>query len=401
MATSLRERWLRPPQLRTLETEEAERHATWLELFFDLVFVVSIAEVVHTLEDDPSLTGFLGTAGLFVPIWWAWVGYTVYADRFDTDDLLHRVLMLTGMLAVIAMALSVHDALHGGSRRFALSYVAVRTIVLLLNARARRHALPARPLLNLYLAAFSASALLWLASAFVPAPGRYVLWAVGLVVELSAPWLGRRRIEQAPIQRSHIAERVGLFALIVLGESVVRVAQGAAEVEWTAGTLAVAAAGFLAVVCLWWAYFEHIDGVAIRGVLNGLIFNYAHLPLLAGLVSVAAGTEFAISETAVGELSRTTALALGGGTALYLLSLTAIHAVTGDSVRNRVLWLRAGSAAAAVLVGAVGPLGAPVLEVGLLDVVLLAHVATETVLQGRPRPAPPDDLAPTPRPVEP
>ena len=86
------------------------------------------------------------------------ISYTVYADRFDTDDLLHRILMLTGMLAVIAMALSIHDALHGGAARFALAFVAVRGIVLLLNARARRHAAAARPLLNLYLSAFSVGA---------------------------------------------------------------------------------------------------------------------------------------------------------------------------------------------------------------------------------------------------
>jgi low temperature requirement protein LtrA len=158
MATSTRRRWLRPPQLRTLDADQDERHATWLELFFDLVFVISIAEVVHTLEDYRSLADFAGTAGLFVAVWWAWVGYTVYADRFDTDDLLHRVLVLAGMLAVIAMALSVHDALHGGSARFALAFVAVRGIVLLLNARARRHAAAARPLLNLYLTAFSIGA---------------------------------------------------------------------------------------------------------------------------------------------------------------------------------------------------------------------------------------------------
>ena len=73
MAISTRQRWLRPPQLRTLD-DQSERHATWLELFFDLVFVISIAELVHALEDYRSLADFLGTAGLFVAVWWAWVG---------------------------------------------------------------------------------------------------------------------------------------------------------------------------------------------------------------------------------------------------------------------------------------------------------------------------------------
>ena len=377
MAISTGRRWLRPPQLRTLD-DQGERHATWLELFFDLVFVISIAEVAHTLEDYRTLADFLGTAGLFVAVWWAWVGYTVYADRFDTDDVAHRVLVLAGMLAVIAMALSVHDALHGGSARFALAFVAVRGIVLLLNARARRHAAPARPLLNLFLAAFSTGAALWLLSVFVPEPARYVLWGVALVIELSAPWVGRRQIVKAPVHTSHLVERFGLFTLIVLGESVVRVAQGAADVDdWTTATLAAAGGGFLLVAGLWWLYFDRIDEGAVRSVLRGLVWNYTHLPLLAGLVSVAVGTEYAIRDAAGGQLERSTTAALGGGTALYLLSTVVIGlAVRRGSDRRLSLWL--GSAAVCLAVGLVWPLGLPVGLLVAVDLVLFALVAVES-----------------------
>ena len=377
MAISTGRRWLRPPQLRTLD-DQGERHATWLELFFDLVFVISIAEVAHTLEDYRTLADFLGTAGLFVAVWWAWVGYTVYADRFDTDDVAHRVLVLAGMLAVIAMALSVHDALHGGSARFALAFVAVRGIVLLLNARARRHAAPARPLLNLFLAAFSTGAALWLLSVFVPEPARYVLWGVALVIELSAPWVGRRQIVKAPVHASHLVERFGLFTLIVHGESVVRVAQGVADVDdWTTATLAAAGGGFLLVAGLWWLYFDRIDEGAVRSVLRGLVWNYTHLPLLAGLVSVAVGTEYAIRDAAGGQLERSTTAALGVGTALYLLSTVVIGlAVRRGSDRRLSLWL--GSAAVCLAVGLVWPLGLPVGLLVALDLVLFALVAVES-----------------------
>ena len=381
MATSSRPRWLRPPQLRTLDADQGERHATWLELFFDLVFVISIAEVVHTLEDYRTLGDFLGTAGLFVAVWWAWIGYTVYADRFDTDDLLHRVLVLAGMLAVIAMALSVHDALHGGSAQFAVAFVAVRGIVLVLNARARRHAAPARPLLNLFLTAFSIGASLWLLSVFVPEPARYVLWGLALLIELSAPWVGRRQIVKAPVHASHLIERFGLFTLIVLGESVISVAQGAAKVEdWTAGTLAAAVGGFLAVVCLWWLYFDRLDDGAVRSVLQGLIWNYAHLPLLAGLVSVAVGTEYAVREAAAGQLDRSTSVALGGGAALYLLA-TVLIGLAVRSVTGRVLGVWLAAAVVALVIGLVWPLGVPVGLLLVLDVVLMGLVAGETIWQ--------------------
>jgi low temperature requirement protein LtrA len=381
MATSSRPRWLRPPQLRTLDADQGERHATWLELFFDLVFVISIAEVVHTLEDYRTLGDFLGTAGLFVAVWWAWIGYTVYADRFDTDDLLHRVLVLAGMLAVIAMALSVHDALHGGSAQFAVAFVAVRGIVLVLNARARRHAAPARPLLNLFLTAFSIGASLWLLSVFVPEPARYVLWGLALLIELSAPWVGRRQIVKAPVHASHLIERFGLFTLIVLGESVISVAQGAAKVEdWTAGTLAAAVGGFLAVVCLWWLYFDRLDDGAVRSVLRGLIWNYAHLPLLAGLVSVAVGTEYAVREAAAGQLERSTAVALGGGAALYLLA-TVLIGLAVRSVTGAVLGVWLAAAVVALVIGLVWPLGVPFGLLLVLDVVLMGLVAGETIWQ--------------------
>ena len=386
MATSTRRPWLRPPQLRTLAADQGERHATWLELFFDLVFVISIAEVVHTLEDYRSLGDLLGTAGLFVAVWWAWVGYTVYADRFDTDDPLHRVLVLAGMVAVVAMALSVHDALHGGSARFALAFVAVRGIVLLLNARARRHAAEARPLLNLYLTAFAVGASLWLVSVFVPEPARYVLWAVALLIELSAPWVGRRQIAKAPIHASHLVERFGLFTLIVLGESVISVAQGAADVDWTTATVAAAMTGFLVVACLWWLYFDRLDDGAIRSVLRGLVWNYAHLPLLAGLVSVAVGTEFAIREAATGQLERATTLALGGGTAVYLLSAVVIGLAVRSSP-DRMLWLWLVSAAVALAVGLAWPLGFPVGLLVAIDLVLLVLVAVDSVERRRDEPA--------------
>jgi low temperature requirement protein LtrA len=386
MATSTRRPWLRPPQLRTLDADQGERHATWLELFFDLVFVISIAEVVHTLEDYRSLGDFLGTAGLFVAVWWAWVGYTVYADRFDTDDPLHRVLVLAGMVAVVAMALSVHDALHGGSAQFALAFVAVRGIVLLLNARARRHAAAARPLLNLYLVAFTIGASLWLTSVLVPEPARYVLWAVALAIELSAPWVGRRQIAKAPIHASHLVERFGLFTLIVLGESVISVAQGAANVDWTTATVAAAMGGFVIVVCLWWLYFDRLDDGAIRTVLQGLTWNYAHLPLLAGLVSVAVGTDFAIREAATGQLERATTLTLGGGTAVYLLS-TVVIGLAVRSSPDRMLWLWLASAAVALAVGLVWPLGLPVGLLVALDLVLLLLVAVDFAERWRAEPA--------------
>jgi low temperature requirement protein LtrA len=92
---------LRPPQLQYTDTDSGdERTATWLELFFDLAFVLVVAELAVGLGDDRTLGGVLVFAGLFTSVWWAWAGFTFYANRFDTDDVVYRLAKLGAMLAV-------------------------------------------------------------------------------------------------------------------------------------------------------------------------------------------------------------------------------------------------------------------------------------------------------------
>lgn len=103
-----------------------QRHATWLELFYDLVFVVVISQLAHNLDLDFSLFGFIGFLALFVPVWWSWTGAAFYATRFDTDDLGHRFLTLLQMIGAAALAVNVSDGLGKDSAGFALSYAAFR-----------------------------------------------------------------------------------------------------------------------------------------------------------------------------------------------------------------------------------------------------------------------------------
>jgi hypothetical protein len=111
-----RERWFVPPRLLTRD-ETGERHATWLELFFDVVFVVAITELSHQLVVDHSTAGFLRFAALFIPVFVAWQGYMAYATRFDTDDLAFRVAYFAAMLAIAAMAVLIGDVARGGGVR--------------------------------------------------------------------------------------------------------------------------------------------------------------------------------------------------------------------------------------------------------------------------------------------
>src|SRR5438128_10834764 len=166
-----------PPRLRTADDPAAERHASWLELFFDLVFVVAITELSRLLVADHSAGGFLRFAALFVPVYVAWQGYMAYATRFDSDDLVFRVAYFGAMLAIAAMAVLIGDVARGRhSAGFAVAYVVLRSIMLALYGRAWRAVPEARPLIRFYGLGYSFGAALWLVSLAFDTPWRHRVW---------------------------------------------------------------------------------------------------------------------------------------------------------------------------------------------------------------------------------
>jgi low temperature requirement protein LtrA len=172
------------------------------------VFVVAIAELSHELVVNHTLGGFATFAALFVPVFVAWQGFSFYADRFDTDDVLFRVSMLIAMLAVAALAIQIPGVTHGASTGFALAYVAIRSLTVALNLRAYRHVSLARPLIGRYVVAFSFSVALWTVSLAVPEPWRFLLWGIGLAADIGVPALiGPRFVGRVPLHASHIPER--------------------------------------------------------------------------------------------------------------------------------------------------------------------------------------------------
>jgi len=256
------ERFLDPPRLRTLETD-GERRATWLELFVDLVFVAAIAEVASTLSADPTAAGFGRFLALFLPIAWAWSGFAFYATRFDTDDLVYRLLTLLGMFTVAALASTVPDALHGGQNAFAVAYVCVRLVLLALYVRVYRDLPVAKPVAGWLLFVFGTAAGVWLVSVVVPTPWKYVLWGAALVFEHFGPVRVWRLLGSMPVDPRHLPERFGLLVLIVLGEGVIGVVLGTAHVSWTFSSGTVAFAGFITGAAIWWLYFDFLDAAVI------------------------------------------------------------------------------------------------------------------------------------------
>jgi low temperature requirement protein LtrA len=320
----------RPPHLRTIDDADEERRASALELFFDLVFVVAVAQLGETLSRHISAAGFLHFAVVFVPVWWAWVGYTVYADRFDTDDIVFRLAMLTAMLAVAWLAIEIPSAFDdaAGGARFAAAYAAVRFGLVGLYLRADHHEPRARPLTGRYIAGFGTGATIWLASAFTTAPARYVLWGIAIAIELTPPLLSSAVFLRVPLHVSHIPEWFAAFTIIALGETVVLVATGMAQGHLRAGGAVAAVFGFIIAASIWWLYFDFSTASPLgRGPLAPQTYAYGHLIIVGGITATGVGTLLAIHADGA-TLTAGARWALCGGTAAFLSATSQFNSST-------------------------------------------------------------------------
>jgi low temperature requirement protein LtrA len=371
-------RLLEPPRLRTRGRDvDEQRRATWLELFFDLVFVAAVGQLANSLSAEPTTTRFFEFLGLFAPVWWAWMGFTFYANRFDTDDLPYRLLMLCAMFGVAVLATTIPSVFRGATEGFPIAYVAVRIVLVTLYARASRHVPEARALAKSFLGAFSFSLLIWLASLLFEAPWAYVCWGIALVIELVAPIPAWRLLRDAPVDRRHLPERFGLLTLIVLGESVLAVVFGVSKVSWDVGSAAAAAAGFIVAAALWWIYFDFLDEGALtaRGIFGGLTYTYMNYFVVAGLTALGAGVKLAILAAGGDHHYDDTSWVLCAGLASTMVGLGVIQLVAGTVVIDTDVVLRLLTAAIALVLI---PLGlSPLSVVSIFAAVLVAQVVYE------------------------
>ena len=325
---------LRPPRLRTTESEAETHKVTWLELFYDLVFVVVVANLGgRLLTDDLGWKQVAGFVGLFIPVWWAWAGFTFYADRYDTDDLGQRLLAVAQMVTIAIMAASISGEAADSSVAFALSYVGARAILIAMYVRARKHVPGTRDLVTGYIKGFSLGAAVWLASVFVPRPYRFWMWAIGLAISFATPYYYRKIQAKVPLDVSHLPERMGLFTILVLGESIAAVVVGLSHREWELEATIVAVIGVLIATSLWWLYFDDLDGTVVRRkpeqtkAWKPTAWIYSHLPLAIALVATGIGLEFIVAEVDH-DLATAERWLVVGGVAFVLLSLAMIHVAT-------------------------------------------------------------------------
>ncbi len=291
------ERWIRPPRLRIIQDQAADRRATWLELFFDLVFAAAVADIGSRLSTDYTLLG-LGRFGFqFLLVWWAWIGHTYFSTRFDNDDPLHRFLTLGQVF--LAAVMSVNASADLGSREaagFVAAYGGVRLLLAVQYGRVtsipatRRFAWSQALLVAL-------GAFAWIGSGVVAPSWRVWLWSVALLIDLGTPFLARRLTASPPIDPTHMVERFGLFTLILFGQSVVAVMAGMRHRDvWTPGAAMSAILGLALAFALWWAYFDLLVAANPRSSPRWFpAWAATHLPLCFGIAVAAVGVEHAVA----------------------------------------------------------------------------------------------------------
>jgi low temperature requirement protein LtrA len=337
--------------------ESGERRVTWVELYSDLIFVFAVGETTHVMVTDPNWGGFGRALALFVLLWWTWIGFVVLCNRSDEDRIPLRLFVLAGTLPSAVAAVDSHAAADGHAMAFLIALAGARLVLALAFAFTFDHA-------RQVTAGYGVSAVIFVASAFVPTLWRFVLLAFALIQEAGflllrndEPSRGRRRVRsrepgaERPARRSraeslrkmlkppadparrvdaaHLAERFGLMIIILLGEVVVSVGSSAVGIpvhgaRYWLGLLA----GLVLAAALWWIYFTAaapISEYVLRASGGNPSMAYGlyaggHLAPAFGLLTMAAGVSLALSA----KPPLAAAWFITGGLAVYLMGSRAL-----------------------------------------------------------------------------
>lgn len=278
---------------------DPNRHATWLELFFDLIFVVTIGDVTHILshthEGHLDPLQFWKFVLIFIPLWWIWASHTMYANRFDADDRKHRLATLVIMFLLIIISGLIGQRFLASFEVIVVCYTGAKyTIAMMYFVSKRRH----KESVQLTTAvgwASLAGATISLASVLFAAPQRYVVFYLGILFDLVAfIFFLQRRLQVIPVHTEHLIERVGLLTIIILGESISSLSAGLATISWTGEKLLTAATGFLMISSIWWVYFDSFHLLSEQKLTTGHSILYSHLLVFIGLSILASLIRHAI-----------------------------------------------------------------------------------------------------------
>jgi low temperature requirement protein LtrA len=362
---------------------------TYVELFFDLVFVFAITQLSHLLLKHLSLTGAVETAILFVAVWWVWIYTCWFTNWMDPDRTPVRLALLALMLAGLVLSTSLPRAFEDRGAAFAAAVAVMqlgRSAFMLWSVRRHepRHFRSFRRIIAWH----GLSALFWLAGALMEPQARLAAWAVAVLIEFIAPSAGywtpgfgrSSTADWRDVEGGHMAERCALFVIIALGESILVTGATFADLPPTPAAVGAFASAFVGSVAMWWIYFDAAAERASErfarsddpGRVARLAYTYLHIPLVAGIVVSAVGDELALAHLAEEAEAKVAAVMLAGP-GLYLFGDLLFRRATTERLPRSHL---AGLAALAILAPfshTLSPLALSIAGSGVLTAVALGE----------------------------
>jgi low temperature requirement protein LtrA len=321
-----------------------DRSASFVELFFDLVFVFGVTQIAASIHGHLDWSTLAEAAIVLLLVWWAWTQFTWTAGNADFDELRPRIVLLVATAATFVMATAVQGAFGEDGAIFALAYFVVMSLFAVFYMSLIWGTDQMAGFLA-YAPRVMAGSVLVLIGGFASEDIRIWFWVAAVIVNLVGTLAVERN--EYPIVASHFAERHGLFVIIVLGEALIAI--GVGTVGQT-GSLAFYVAGtamLLTVLAMWWSYFDwlfHVGERALKaatGIAKGRLarnaYSIAHYPLVAGVILFAIGTEELLAHPDVA-LDAPTRWAFAGGLGLFLLAELAMSRLfTGHTAWERLV----------------------------------------------------------------
>jgi len=280
----------------------AEKKVTWLELFYDLLFVAAVSKASHVLVhvENGSIPAeyLMKFILIFVPIWWAWVGQSVFVNRFGQDTLSHRIFLILQLFFVLIMTASLSVDFDQYFLPFLVGYIGLRamTAIQYLSVEKKEEAhkriaaryLGSRFWIGLVISAFSLIFDSWI---------RYVVLYLGIAVDIFLPLMGRKYLVKSPINTHHLLERFSLFTLILLGESVISILTVLHASSWTWHSVFFASITFLLIIAIWWQYFDNVEKKVNKTLeTTGQTIIYGHLFIYISLCMISASIQLLFLE---------------------------------------------------------------------------------------------------------
>ncbi|MBY0205684.1 low temperature requirement protein A [Paenibacillus cucumis (ex Kampfer et al. 2016)] len=275
-----------------------EKKVTWLELFYDLLFVAAVSKAGHVLlhAEHGVITWeyLLKFVLIFIPVWWAWVGQTLFINRYGQDILSHRIFLILQLLSVLIMTASLSTHFDEHYLSFFVGYIGSRAFTaiqyLTIHKSKSEHQQQAARFLGL---SFIIGIVISSGSLFFDSWVRYVILYAGIAVDIILPLLGRKNLVKVPVQTHHLLERFALFTLILLGESVVSIIAVLSADQWDLKSILFAVFTSLFVIAMWWQYFDNVEKkvskemqTAGQAIIYGHLFIYISLSMIAASIQL-------------------------------------------------------------------------------------------------------------------